>query len=172
MKTYARIFAAVTLLLGPYIFATEPALPPYHQYVVRGKITRPFGSSLKNISIVVLAKGGQHSGSETFQILAGRSVQYERAICLTDSTGTFFVVASSDTKADSIAVGVVAPDRPLVVGTPLSLSGVQAAAQTTITTDSEINSGCSGCDSPNQNTRTRVIAYSYYFPDQSVSLNW
>ncbi len=164
-----RILVAVTLVLSPFVFATSPLPPPYHQYHVQGTITRPAGASLKNFSIVLLAKG-QFIGP-AFQVLKGRGVQYERPISLTDSIGGFILVVSSDMKADSLAVGVVMPDRPIAMSSPLSLNSIPAQEQTeTHTTYNDAT--CSGCTSPVDKTTTIVVAYKYYLPMQVVALTW
>ncbi len=169
MKSYAKTIIAITLLLGPYIFATSPTLPPYHQYSVRGRITRPAGGSVKDLAVLLLAKERFFSAN-TFQILQGKRVQGERAISLTDSVGVFYIVASSEQKADSLEIGIVSPDRPLVTGNPFSLNGVQSIPQEETFTDTQNGSGCSGCDGPTK--VTSVVAYSYYLPDQTVALTW
>ena len=96
MNSFAKTVVAVTLLLVPYIFATEPTLPPHHQYYVTGAITRPAGASLTNFPVVILAKFPDRN---EFEILRGIQVQYERPVGLTDSAGRFSVVASSQWKA-------------------------------------------------------------------------
>ncbi len=168
-RTFVRVLFAVTLVLSPYIFATSPTPPPCDQFTVQGNITRPSGTSLENFSVVLLAKG--RTLGTTFQILKGRGAQYDHPVSLTDSTGAFSIIVSTYEKADSLAVGVVVPDRPISMGTHIALSGIQPSEQTeTHTTYNDAT--CSGCTSPVDKTETIVVAYRYYLPTQVVALAW
>jgi hypothetical protein len=169
LKSAARTFVVVVAVLAPYLFATSPTPAPYDQFSVQGNITRPSGNSLENFSVVLLAKGRTSGG--TFQILKGRGEQYDRPVSLTDSTGAFSILVSTYEKTDSLALGVVVPDRPITRGATIALSDVRPFEQTETRTTYD-DATCSGCTSPVDKVSTIIVAYRYSLPMQVVALDW
>lgn len=105
--------ACWTLLLVPLVVSsTPPSLPPYHEYVVDGSITRTGGGTLEGFAIVLMYKR-----SAPTEWVRGTSP------ALTDASGHFQVRSGEFhlSTVDSLAPAMVNPDT-LIIGTPFPTS--------------------------------------------------
>lgn len=157
------------VLLAQVGIGTSPATPPYHQYWVGGKITRPSGHPLGNFVITLAGKFSGPFNADTLLPASyfGFHLSGENYPALTDTAGQFSLVIATEWKADSLTVEVNAVDKPVVRG---ALFAVPKQIGTAITsTFVEGQPGCSGCgkDAPEY---TRIDGYRYNLPSQIVVL--
>lgn len=161
-----RIFI-ISMVLAPFLFGTEPSLPPYHDFTVTGVLQRPAGGSRAGFTVVLCGKSRLMNDS-TFQILRGLGYSTnDRPVALTDSGGAFQLRVSSY-EVDTLALGVVVPDRPVQLGVPFPVK-VSMATPHWETYKSGEATGCAGCatDPP---VTSRVRYYSYYFGDEIITI--
>lgn len=165
MKAFVPLFVAILLMLGPTTFsiATSPTVP-YHQYILTGRLVRPSGGSTKDFTVVLFAKRFP-TQSPAFVRVYGVSGS-ERVIFITDSTGRFDLSVRDYSFADSIAVGIILPDREPVLGEPISRKNLISTTEYgTFTYDDGKNCNCS---SPT--TSTIVVGYRYQIPEQTITV--
>jgi len=160
------LIITLLLVLGPYTISVADTPPPiYHEYHVRGTITRAGSGSKKDFAVVLSSR---FSHDTTYQRLRGMNGESERPVSLTDSTGAFFLVVRDARTADSLALMVVVPDRPTIVGQAFSIRIAQVIPITSYVEDEDAGD-CSGCTkSPAGSTVT--LGYQYHFPDQTVQI--
>ncbi len=172
MRTQLSCAVIVFALLTPFILATSPTLPPYHQFTISGRIERSSGGTRKNFSVSLLGKPLYRTPSPEFEILRGIGAQNDRPIALTDSSGSFYLVTSNYNKPDSIVVGIIVPERNIIYGSVLSVSQLQPYPNM-VTQDyyDHDQSGCNGCQTTPQ-TQTVTTHYSYTILDQIVTINY
>jgi hypothetical protein len=172
MPTQLSCAVIVFVLLAPFIFATSPALPPYHQFRVNGRIERPGGGMKGNFTVALLGKPVYQTQSGQFEIMRGIGKQDDRPIALTDSSGSFYLVTSNYNKPDSIVVGIIVPERNIIYGSALAVRQLQSYPNTE-TRDyyDQDQSGCNGCQTTPQ-TQTVTTHYSYSILDQIVTVNY
>ena len=162
MLSHRILVPLVLILLSPFIFATSPTLPPYHQFHVSGRVERSSGASKKDFSVALFAKPLYRIQSSDFEIMRGIGKEYDRPIAITDSTGSFSLVTSSQDKPDSIVIGVVVPERPTCFGQRISAASLHALPYTFVGeyNDNDL-SGCNGCHpTPKKYTVTKYYSYS------------
>ena len=131
---------------------------------MNGRIERPSGGTKNNFSVALFAKSPYRNPTE-FEILH-LAKQGDSPVAITDSTGTFYIVASAELKPDSIVVGVISAERPIVFGQVVAVNRLQAVPNTsTYDVYDDDPSGCNGCkSSPRKQTIT--THYSYSLQDQ------
>jgi hypothetical protein len=155
----------VIAALAPFTFANEPLPPPYHQYVLNGTVVRT-SNGPKAFFVVSLAGKFSMIRSDTAVDLS--AVYYyqqgDRTQSITDSSGAFSLQVTLDMKADSLALRVAAPDKPVFAG---ELFGIPDAGVEITGTFDEAEPGCSGC-SRNPATTTQIIGYKYTLPEKSI----
>lgn len=166
MKPSVLKLLVALALLAPLTLGTSP-VRVYHQYHVSGRISRPAGGSLVNHATALAAR---YYRTAELALLRGMSVAGDRVVSLTDSAGNFHLVASIDVKLDSLAVAIVAPERPVFYGEMFGTDSAQVFAQTA--TSKEPGVGCGGCDVVSTGTRTAVVGYTYFLRDRIVAVPW
>jgi hypothetical protein len=164
-RSFLRAVLVVIAALAPFTFANEPLPPPYHQYILSGRVIRT-SNGPKALFVVSLA--GKFSWAR-FDTTFGLSLAYsyhqgDRTESITDSSGAFSLQVTLDTQADSLALKVAAPDKPVVLGEFFGIPNVRTEITGTF---GETEPGCSGC-SKDPATTTQVIGYTYRLPDKSI----
>jgi len=154
----------IGIFLGILTFGVAPTPPPYSRFVVDGSITRPGANDLSGIGIILL---GQMPQDSVFRILKGRT-EGESSIALTDPMGAFAISLSSWERMDSLKIGVIILDMPTVTGPSFK---VDSSLGIEITEQYEARGEpvCGGCI-VNSETKERVVGYSYYFSNKTVSI--
>jgi hypothetical protein len=164
MRSTIKLVLVLSCIV-PYTIsiATSPAIP-WHQYNVRGNLTRATGSKA-NFSVVLAGKFGRDS----YQRLRGVSFGSSQfPVGITDSLGAFFINVYEGLQFDSLRVMVVLPDREPVLGTPFSVKSANVFTEYGTFTDDGILD-CSGCL---KSSRSKIIVtgYTYSFAEQSVAI--
>lgn len=164
---YLRSFVIVCAALSPFIIATEPIPPPYHQFVLSGTMIRASDGPRAHFIVTLAGKFNGLPADSTGDLSRYYSSSQEnRTLSITDSNGTFFLQVNLTQKPDSLAVRVEAPDKPVYLGSYFKTPDADA----TITeTADETEPGCSGC-SKNPVSTTRIVGYRHTIQPQMVIL--
>ncbi len=167
MKNTLRVFVALIVVLGPHTIsiATSPTLP-YHHYNINGKIMRTSGGSKKDFTVALFSKS-RFDPTSAYRRIYGQGAEFERAISITDSAGTFSLSVRDYAAVDSIAVGIVLPDRQTLLGESLSRMQLISTTMYGTFTNNDVK-GCNGCSSPT--TSTIVVGYRYQVPEQTIQI--
>lgn len=168
---YKTIRLSAIVLICSYFtlsIATEPSLPPYHQYYVTGRIER-LSNGNKSLFVVSLVGKFNTINQDSLVAIKGMYVQKkgENETYVTDSTGIFSLRISSQEKADSLAVKVSAPDKPDGIGAMFAVERPSA------TFTSEYINQRQGCEceySTDAQTYTRTDYYRYDFSNKNVTI--
>ena len=153
---------AAILLICSYFsvsIATEPTLPPYHQYFVTGKIER-ISNGKKGFFVVSLVGKFSRINTDSLVDLSGtfRPQKNENKTFITDSSGSFSILISSMEKADSLAIKISAPDKQNVIGPLFSVGRASATFTIEYTQPRE---GCE-CEYSTEAHKQSVIEYYRY----------
>lgn len=164
-RTAGIIFGAV--VLSRILFGTAPTPPPYHQYLVQGEVQRSTGGGKQNFLVTLVGKFSTPQRDTTIELVRANILYPSNiSVIVTDTSGYFVLDLRTQDKADSLAIKVVAVDKPAYVG---SFFFVPQAAVTLKGETQEESSGCNGCgtDIPKQ---SYTVGYQYALPRQIVTL--
>lgn len=160
--------ATIALLFGPMIFGTTPT-PPYHQYLVEGHVQRSTGGPKQNFLVTMLGRFSVLSApTDTTLELVGKNILYPSNVSksVTDTSGHFLLNLNAQWKADSLAIKVVAPDKPDYVASFFFVPEANATFTGEIPAES---SGCNDCATVTPGG-SFIAGYQYQLPDQTVVL--
>ena len=170
MKSSVRILGgtiSVGLILQ-FTLGTSPALPPYHQYLVSGRISRPVGRPLQEFVVTLKAKFSNLSLNFLPVSEYRTRSDLDTYPAVTDTSGHFFLIVATALKADSLKIEVGGADKPVVAGPAIPVPS-QAISLTTEYADTQPE--CSGCTTETSH-RTRTYGYQYNLPEQTISLSF
>ncbi|HEX7572520.1 MAG TPA: hypothetical protein VF514_05460, partial [Bacteroidota bacterium] len=155
----------VIAALAPFTFANEPLPQPYHQYVLNGTVLRASNGPKALFIVSLTGKFSMIRSDSAVDLSAVYSYhQGDRTQSITDSSGAFSLQVTLGMKADSLALKVAAPDKPVVIG---GLFGIPNVGVEVTGTFGETEPGSSGC-SKDPVTTTQIIGYRYTLPDKSI----
>jgi hypothetical protein len=155
----------VVAALAPFTFANDPPPTPYHQYVLSGRVIRTSNGPRAFFVVSLAGKFSMIRFDTTFGLSGVYSYhQGDKTASVTDSSGAFFLQVTLGVKADSLALRVEAPDKPVVLG---EFFGIPDAGIEITGSFGESEPGCSGC-SKDPATTTRILGYTYTLPDKSI----
>lgn len=166
MKSSVRILGGTNSvgLILQYTMGTSPTLPPYHQYLVSGSISRPAGRPLQDFVVTLKAKFSNSSSSFLPVSQYRTHSDLDRYPAVTVTSGHFFLIVATVLRADSLMIEVGGADKPVVAGPAIPVPS-QAISLTTEYADTQ-----SGCTTETSH-RTRTYGYQYNLPEQTISLN-
>jgi hypothetical protein len=166
-RPFVKAGLVVIAALAPFTFANEPLPQPYHQYVLNGRVLRA-SNGPKALFIVSLAGKFSMIRFDTTSGLSGAYSYHsgDKTESITDSSGAFSLQVTLGIKADSLALKVEAPDKPLVLGEFFGIPNIGVGITGTF---GEAQPGCSGC-SKDPVTSTQIIGYRYTLPDRSIAI--
>jgi hypothetical protein len=149
------------------IFGSATTPQPHHQYFVEGLLQRPNGAPKQNFLVTLVARVARVQGDTTIELVLP-NVAYPGPInvCITDTSGHFSLSPMSHYKADSLAIKIVAVDRPdyLCAFVPAP------AADFTVTGKLQgEESGCRAC-STDPSSESYVVGYQYHLIQQTCVL--
>jgi hypothetical protein len=157
------IVAAVFLV--PMMFGTSPLPPPYHEYLLEGKLSRPGGGTLQSF-VVVLTGRSSVSGYDTTVVLnEGLALSTSPAsISITDTSGHFFLDVQSRWMMDSLGIQVRAVDKPEYMSPMIDAPAYRQEITGEV---GGASTGCRGCETTDP-VDTYVKGYRY----QVLSHDW
>jgi hypothetical protein len=169
LRTILRIVGSglAACLLGPMIFGSATTPPPYHQYFVEGFLQRPNAAPKQNFLVTLVARVTLGEGDTTIEFVLP-NVAYPGSVnvSITDTSGHFWLSPMSHYKADSLAIRVVAVDRPDYLGAFV----LAPAADFTVTGKVQgEESGCRAC-SADPTSESYVVGYQYHLIPQTCVL--
>ena len=133
-------FSALVLFM-PLAFGTSPLPPPYHRYVVSGTVSHRDGTPAGDVILI----GFTRTAHDTALVMSrGAGTTDERPLGVSDASGQFLLSLRTYTRADSLAIGAIAPGRPMVRGAAFHPDSSLAFA-TTAKGTSTTERGCGGC---------------------------
>jgi hypothetical protein len=137
--------------------------------VVRGQITRDVGENLSNYIIALYGKSSLNSATiQRLQLTVQDGLRSPDIIGVTDSSGRFHVQQSFYHGFDSLAVAVLAPDRPMFLGSFFAVKDT-IPDDTLYENRSSVDGGGCSCSTSPEIIRL-VTAYSYNAAD-SIKIN-
>ncbi len=128
-------------LFMPLAFGTSPLPPPFHRYVVSGRVSHRDGSPAAEVILVLFARTARDTALHMPRSPVSTD---EQPIAVSTNDGQFVLTARTETIAESLAVGAIADNRPLVRNAafhPDSSLAYATRRKGTNTTDV----GCAGC---------------------------
>lgn len=133
-------FIALVLFI-PLAFGTSPLPPPYHRYVVSGTVSHRDGTPAGEVILI----GFTRTAYDTALVMSrGAGTSEERPLGVSDASGQFVLSLHTYTRAESLAIGAIAPGRPMVRGATFHPDSSLAYA-TRAKGTSTIETGCGGC---------------------------
>lgn len=163
LRSFRIVLAA--LILSPFVFGEEPQLPPYHQYLLVGELSRSNAGPKENFVVTLVGQFSTPFPDTTLELLPPLAFFESDAIwSVTDTSGKFMIDVKSEFKADSIAIKVTAVDKPDYVGSSFF---VPQPGTTIMGEHKRSGSGCNGCNNV-EPTQSYVKGYRYQFPYQVV----
>jgi hypothetical protein len=166
-KPLLRSIVIVCAVLSPFILATEPVPPPYHQFVLDGTVVRASNGPRTNFIVTLAGRFNGFSSDSTGDLARYYSyTQENRTQSITDSNGTFSLQVNLTQKPDSLAIRVEAPDKPVYLGSYFKTPDADATITEAF---DESEPGCSGC-SRNPVSTTQIVGYRHTIQPQMISL--
>lgn len=168
MQKLKIIFSIIILCSFIVNFANSPLPPPYYSYRVSGKVEC---NSIINKSNYAIALFGKNMNfQQEFIILNGMLADREKPVSLTDSLGRYFIVVNSPYLFDSLKIGWVRPQMPVLFSEPYFVDTTRLI-KVTETYQTGNGSGCSSCSTVEpMETRTRIVRYDYNLTDTRVNV--
>jgi hypothetical protein len=154
--------AASSVLLS-MLFGTSPLPPPYHQYIVEGRLSRVNGGPKQHFVVSLVGRFRDLRPDTTYE-LQGSLINRASvaALAATDTGGAFTLDVQTEMRVDSLGILVSVVDRaPHLTGMlAVPLSGEEITQE-----GRGESSGCGGCESTSV-TAPIVVGYRYRIPDQ------
>jgi hypothetical protein len=129
------------LLLVPFALGTSPLPAPYFRYDVNGAVRTPAGAPVDGIMVVLYARTTSDSA---LRLIGSTGRTDDMPLGVTNADGSFALSVCTIQRAESLAVGVSAPGRVMVLSTRFHPDSTLAwpVKKTATSTDGR---GCSGC---------------------------
>jgi hypothetical protein len=154
---------AVGLFLVPMLFGTSPLPPPYHEYAVRGRISRLNGGARQNFVICLVGRSSAMGVDSAIVLEDGAVLSTSTVVrAISDTNGGFYLDIQTHWKMDSLGIMVSAVDKEEYVS-PMAVAPV-FSQEITGETGGQM-SGCHGCETASP-TGTYVKGYRYQTLDQ------
>jgi hypothetical protein len=159
------IATVAVVILVPTVFGTSPLPPPYHEYVVEGKLSRPNGAGLQNFVVVLTGRSSLQGIDTTIVLDEGPALSTSAAaISITDTSGHFFLDVQARWMMDSLGVQVRSVDKPEYMSSKIDAPAYRQEITGEMGGES---TGCRGCESTAP-VETYVKGYKY----QTLSHEW
>lgn len=129
------------LCFVPFALGTSPLPPPYHRYTVSGTVTHRNGAPARDIILVMFTRTAHDTA---LQISRSTVMADDRPMSVSSNDGAFVLSVRTDMPAESLAIGAIAPGRPMMrdgAFHPDTLLANAMKGKGTNTTDV----GCAGC---------------------------
>lgn len=166
MQKLKIIFSIIILFSFIVNFANSPLPPPYYSYHVSGNVECDSIINKSNYAIALFGKNMNFQ--QEFIILNGMLTDREKPVSLTDSLGRYFIVVNSPYLFDSLKIGWVRPQMPVLFSEPYFVDTTRLIK---VTKTYQTGSGCScGSSVELTETRTRIVRYDYNLTDTRVNV--
>lgn len=154
---------AASLALLTMLFGTSPMPPPYHQYIVEGRVSRVNGGPKQNFVVSLIGRFRDFRPDTTYDLqgsLIHRASVAAQAV--TDTGGAFTLDVQTEMRVDSLGIQVSVVDRaPYLTG---MFAVPQSGEEITQESRGE-SSGCGACESTSVTTPI-VVGYRYRILDR------
>ena len=161
----------VVILIFSINFGTSPLPPPYYTYKISGTVFCDSLSSGENYSVFLYGKPAKgyfaYFADSTYHLIEGMGNYNEHPIDNTDYDGKYYLRVDSETRFDSIKVGILSLNEKIVYSIPQYI-GEEDLKAITEEYDASVYGavGCSGCST--ENIKTRVVKYNYKLYDFDI----
>ncbi len=159
------------LLMFSINFGTSPLPPPYYTYKISGTIFCNLLNSGESYSVLLYGKPAKgyfsYFNDSTYHPIEGMGNYNEHPIDNTDSEGEYYLRVDSETRFDSIKVGIILPNERIVYSIPKHIDAENLKVISEEYDPSVYGAvGCSGCST--ENIKTRVVKYNYKLYDFDI----
>jgi len=161
MKVVKHIIILTLTLWMSVNFGNEP-VTPYHKYFVSGAIVCDSITDKSNYTVQLYGKSLYFSPNDYIPI-TGPLLENDFAspVTLTDSSGQYNLIVSSNIFFDSVKIGLVQPHQNIIYSEPYYIDIKNRHAVTT-NYNHDNGSGCNSCSEEVTADGTIIVRLEYY----------
>lgn len=170
MRSVKTILLISIFMILTISFATSPEPPPYFRYNVDGYVVSDSLSDKSNFTVMLYGK--MKFNEEEGILINWDGGEFDRRICLTDSTGNYQLASNFPILFDSLKVALIRPGKAPYLSEAYPVDTLQLHAQYK---DYLVpsGSGCSSCSVQPQSdyvTKSKLEYYHYYLSATEISV--
>ena len=148
-------------------FSTSPTPSPYHRFIISGEVFCDSLSSKSNFAVTLYGKS-QHTNNKFIRAFCHETWNSNTA--LTDSIGSYLLVAENDFEFDSIKTAIIVAGQEPIFSDVFYVDPSKRYEHRITYTYDDHGVGCCENNVEPQNAKSRIERYEYHLSTVAIKL--